>query len=200
MQSNAPRRVARRVAKYRQPEEAVVRMSVRKFVGVALMGLLGALALPMLAAGAQTTGPPSTCTFAVNGTSPNFEVTGTAPAQADVTLYFTPLSTGVTGAVATQSSTTFDFPFTAPETGDISVGYVTTDGNAYTATCATVAGEVVVRVEVGASEATRPAATPAAALAFTGSSDTPSYVLIGIAAVVVGAVLVVAARRRKQFS
>ena len=37
-------------------------------------------------------------------------------------------------------------------------------------------------------------------LAFTGSSDTPSYVLIGIAALVVGAVLVVAARRRSQVS
>ncbi len=51
-------------------------------------------------------------------------------------------------------------------------------------------------VTVGAQEAAR----PAAALAFTGSSDTPSYVLIGIAAIVVGAVLVVAARRRSQVS
>ena len=37
-------------------------------------------------------------------------------------------------------------------------------------------------------------------LAFTGSSDTPTYVLIGIAALVFGAVLVVAARRRSQVS
>jgi hypothetical protein len=36
-------------------EEAIVRNAVHKFVGVALIGLLGALALP-LAAGAQTNG------------------------------------------------------------------------------------------------------------------------------------------------
>jgi len=39
---------------------------------------------------------------------------------------------------------------------------------------------------------------PAAALAFTGSNNTPSYVLVGIAALVLGAVLVIAARRRSQ--
>jgi LPXTG-motif cell wall-anchored protein len=180
-----------------------VRNAVRKGVGVALVGLLGALVLPMLAAGAQTTEPASDCTFSVSGTSPNFEVTGTAPAQSNVTLYFTPVSTGVKAAVQTQPGPSFHFLFTAPETGDISVGYVTTDGNAYTAACGTAGGEIVVRVTVEGATAARPAAAPAAAakaLAFTGSSDTPSYVLIGIAAIVVGAVLVVAARRRSQVS
>ena len=52
-----------------------MRNAVRKSVGVALIGLLGAFALPMLAAGAQTNGsagsngvppdPPGTCTFTV---------------------------------------------------------------------------------------------------------------------------------------
>ena len=72
---------------------------------------------------------------------------------------------------------------------------MTTDGNAYTAACATVAGPARGRTSIVAGETV--AVGP---LAFTGSSDTPSYVLIGIAAVVIGAVLVVAARRRSQVS
>ena len=57
-------------------EEAIVRNAVHKLVGVALIGLLGAFALPMLAAGAQTNGstgsngvppdPPGACTFDVH--------------------------------------------------------------------------------------------------------------------------------------
>ena len=70
--------------------------------------------------------------------------------------------------------------------------------NAYTAACAGVAGEVVVRVQ--AAQVTRPPVVEAQALAFTGSSDTPMYVLIGIAAIVIGTVLVVAARRRSHLS
>ncbi len=59
----------------------------------------------------------------------------------------------------------------------------------------------MIRVKAPAAKPVTPAAQPAAAaLAFTGSSDTPSYVLIGIAAIVVGAVLVVAARRRSHLS
>jgi LPXTG-motif cell wall-anchored protein len=175
-------------------------------MGVALIGVLGLFVLPMTTAGAQTTttaGPTTTtagpsvgatsCSFSVTGTSPNFEIKGTgAPAQSTVTLYFTPTNTGVKSAVATQPGPSFDFFFTAPSSGTFSVGYVTTDGGAYTAVCATVAGEVV----VAANEATR----PAAALAFTGSSNTPSYVIIGIAAIVVGTILVMAARRRRQVS
>jgi LPXTG-motif cell wall-anchored protein len=35
-------------------------------------------------------------------------------------------------------------------------------------------------------------------LAFTGSSETPAYVFVGLAALVLGAVFVVAARRRAR--
>jgi LPXTG-motif cell wall-anchored protein len=177
-------------------KEGIVRNPVRKFVGIAVLGLLGALfAVPMLSAGAQQVQPTAgTCTFNVTGTSPNFVVSGTAPASTTVTLYFAPDAGGVRGAVGSQPGPAFSFPFAAPSSGNISVGYVTTDGNAYTAECATVDGLLAVHVEVaGESVAVGP-------LAFTGSSNTPSYVLIGVAAVVLGAVLVVAARRRSQVS
>jgi LPXTG-motif cell wall-anchored protein len=82
---------------------------------------------------------------------------------------------------------------------DFSISWTYGNQNAYNAACPTPGGQEVIRVQAEAASATtnRPGA---AALAFTGSSDTPSYVLIGIAAIVVGAVLVVAARRRKQVS
>lgn len=176
-------------------KEAIVRNPVRKFVGVALVGVLGALfVMPMLSAGAQEAQTAGDCTFSVTGTSPNFIVSGTAPAATTVTLYFAPDSGGGRGAVASQPGPNFSFAFTAPSSGNISVGYVTTDENAYTAACATAAGLLAVHVDVGGENV---AVGP---LAFTGSSDTPSYVLIGIAAVVIGAVLVVAARRRSQVS
>jgi LPXTG-motif cell wall-anchored protein len=162
---------------------------------------LGALCiLPMTAAGAQVGVEPATdCTYSVSGGPGTYTIAGVAPADATVTLYFTPDGGTQTPQPPDQQGPNFSFTFTVPANvgGSISVGYVRTiDGNAYTAVCGTVAGEVAVRVE--AANASR--GPSAAALAFTGSSDTPSYVLIGIAAVVVGAVLVVAARRRKQVS
>jgi LPXTG-motif cell wall-anchored protein len=59
---------------------------------------------------------------------------------------------------------------------------------------------VVRVVEVKGAAVTRPAVAGAQALAFTGSNNTPSYVLVGIAALVLGAVLVIAARRRSRLS
>jgi len=178
-----------------------VRNPVRKFASVALIGVFGALfALPMLAAGAQTTTVPAVepaadCTFSVtpNTAFPNFIVAGNAPADATVTLYFALDSGGGAVAQGSQPGPAFSFNFVAPGPGNISVGYVRTiDGSAYTATCGTLAGQVV--VHVSAEDVSK----QAAALAFTGSSDTPSYVLVGIAAIVLGGVLVVAARRRSQ--
>jgi LPXTG-motif cell wall-anchored protein len=206
-----------------------VRNAVRKFVGVALVGLLGALALPMLAAGAQTNGstgengvppdPPGACTFNV---TPNpvaavptqVTISGTAPTT-DNTLVV--LFVNGVPAVAQSASDVVSVTPTAggaytllytinslPADGSglpLSVNFTFGNQNAYSAVCTGPGGITVIRVK--ATEAAKPAVTPAAqaqALAFTGSSDTPSYVLIGIAAIVVGAVLVVAARRRSQVS
>ena len=176
-----------------------MRNPVRKLMGVAMVGVLGALfAMPMLAAGAVDPTLPiaSDCSFTVTGTFPNFVVAGTAPTDTTVTLYFQPDAGGVDGPVATQPGPAFSFNFVAPGPGNISVGYVTSAGNAYAATCSSVGGIVVVHVQAEAVQVIR----PGAALAFTGSNDTPSYVLVGIAALVLGAVLVVAARRRSQVS
>jgi LPXTG-motif cell wall-anchored protein len=198
-------------------EEAVVRNAVRKFVGVALVGLLGALALPVLAAGAQTD-EPTTTTILVGGgcavTVPpatqvaagtQVSISGTAPDGVTVVLF-------VNGVLAQKNAPTdvvqvvvnanggatgpWTLLYTPTANVTLSVNFTSDNGNSYTAVCADNAGRTEFPVTLAAN-AERPAA---AALAFTGSSDTPSYVLIGIAAIVVGAVLVVAARRRSQVS
>jgi LPXTG-motif cell wall-anchored protein len=190
-----------------------VRNTVRKFVGVALIGVLGAFAL-QASAGAQeeppVTAPPSCVILSVTpATVPagggTVTATGTVGAAVHLTLFAqTPPGTGATVAIAEQDVAAGAFSISGNVTGasDISLGTSTIGDNAYIGGCATPGGETVVRVNVAGSEVTRPGATPAAAaaLAFTGSSDTPSYVLIGLAAIVVGAVLVVAARRRSHLS
>jgi len=174
------------------------------------MGALGALfALPMSAAGAQTVpgeGAPAEPSCVIVSTTPNpvdafpadVTVKGTVQSGVHITLYGqTPPGTGTTVALASQDVTDGTFSLTANLSGDtnLSVNFTHGTNNAYTAGCATPGGEVVVLVK--SNQASK---AGAGALAFTGSSDTPSYVLIGIAAIVVGAVLVVAARRRSQLS
>jgi LPXTG-motif cell wall-anchored protein len=201
-------------------EEAIVRNPVRKMVGVALMAVLAALALPMLAAGAQTNGstgsdgvppdPPGDCVILsvtpnpITALGTQVTVTGTAPSTDNTTVVLyangIPATPNGAGDVVTQLVTdgTFTLKYTVTAAPvDLSVNFTFGNQNAYTSGCATPGGEVVVRVTLEAEQVAKP---PAAALAFTGSSDTPSYVLIGIAAIVVGTVLVVAARRRKQVS
>jgi LPXTG-motif cell wall-anchored protein len=191
-----------------------VRNPIRRFVGVALMGLLGALfAMPMLTAGAQQAqAVASDCTFSVtpNPSAPDYIVSGTAPDATIVTLYFAPDGGGAVAVPPSQPGPNFSFNFTAPSSGTISVGYVTTVGNGYTAVCAIRSGDPDVHVAVqvagenvgvgGENVSVGGESASVAPLAFTGSSNTPSYVLIGIAAVVLGAVLVVAARRRSRVS
>jgi LPXTG-motif cell wall-anchored protein len=191
-----------------------VRNPVRKFMGLALIGVFGALfALPMLAAGAQSgengvpPDPPGDCVILSVAPNPipafgtQVTVSGTAPNGVTMVLFAdgNPATPNSGTDVVTQLVTdnTFTLKYTVNAAVDLSVNFTFGNQNAYTAGCATPGGEVVVRVDVAAAEVTRPAAQ---ALAFTGSSDTPSYVLIGIAAVVLGAVLVVAARRRSQVS
>jgi LPXTG-motif cell wall-anchored protein len=195
-----------------------VRNPVRKFMGVVLMGVLGALfAFSMVAANAQTNGstgtdgvppaPPGDCTILsvtpnpVPGFPTQVTITGTAPTTDNTTVVLyangSPAAPNGAGDIVSQAVTTgnFTLKYTVTAATDISVNFTYGNQNAYTAGCATPGGEVVIRVDVSPTSATKP---PAASLAFTGSSDTPSYVLIGLAAVVVGAVLVVAARRRSK--
>jgi LPXTG-motif cell wall-anchored protein len=189
-----------------------VRNTVRKFVGVALIGVLGAFAL-QASAGAQTEAPaPVTCVIlsvtptTVPAGGGTVTATGTVGAAVHLTLFAqTPPGTGATVAIAEQDVAAGAFSISGNVTGasDISLGTATLGDNAYIGGCATPEGQTVVRVNVAGANVVRPGTQPAAAaaaLAFTGSSDTPSYVLIGIAAIVVGAVLVVAARRRSHLS
>jgi LPXTG-motif cell wall-anchored protein len=186
------------------------------------MGALCALSvMPMLAAGAQTVpgeggaqpDPPGDCVILSVAPSPvpafptQVTVSGTAPNGVRMVLYAdgVPAVPQAPSDVVVQDVTdnTFVLKYTVNQPTNLSVNFTfgTDNGtdNAYTAGCATPGGEVVVRVEVKAAEV-KAARAKTAALAFTGSSDTPSYVLIGIAAVVLGAVLVVAARRRSRLS
>ena len=184
-----------------------MRNPVRKFVGVAVIAVLGVLfALPMLAAGAQEGGPPPTPDCVIDNATTtsvtfptNVTISGTLSLPATLTLFAeVPPGSGTKSAI--QGPT--DFPagpwsftvnnVTQPTT--FSVGITFGNQNAYTGACANAAGSPDITVSAEAANASR----PAAALAFTGSSDTPSFVLIGIAALVVGAVLVIAARRRSQ--
>ena len=84
----------------------------------------------------------------------------------------------------------FSVTFTANGPGNVSANYTYGPKNAYTTGCATVNGLVVVRVEAQA----------ATKLAFTGSNNTPSLILIGTVALIAGLVLVIAVRRRSEIT
>lgn len=182
-----------------------MRSPVRKLMGVAVIGLLGALfAAPMVGAGAQEFipgegAPPVPGDCVILSVTPNpvtafpatVTMTGTAPNDVHMVLYVD----GVPTSEQDVTDGTFSLSANLTQAADLSANYTYGNENAYTAGCATPGGEVVVRVDVKGAQAAQ-----ANALAFTGSSNTPSYVLIGIAALVFGAVLVVAARRRSQVS
>ena len=181
-----------------------MRHPVRKLMGAVMVGALGALVALSSVAGAQTAGEggvapaaPGDCSVSVDQTNfPSIVVSGTAPAaDVVVTAYF--LADGasgqtVIGSVHLANGGPFSFPFdTGGASGEVSASYTFGNKNAYTAACLGPGG--ILSIRVSKEEVIRPAS-----LAFTGSSDTPSFVLIGAGAVVVGLVLVFAARRRRR--
>jgi LPXTG-motif cell wall-anchored protein len=97
-------------------------------------------------------------------------------------------------AATTQADASGDFAMAGVHgstTDTISVSYGPTPTSAYPTTSCDpvhVSSEVIVS----------PAQVSAASLAFTGSSDTSSLVLAGLAAALVGTVLVVVTRRRRS--
>ena len=181
-----------------------MRYPVRKLMGVAVIGLLGALfASPMLTAGAQEAAPTPPGDCVILSVAPNpvtafpatVTVSGTAPTGVHIVLYVDGLPASEQDVVGNA----FSLSANLTQASNLSVNYTYGNDNAYAAGCAEPGGAVVVRVDVkGAS--VKAAEVTRGSLAFTGSSNTPSYVLIGIAALVLGAVLVVAARRRSQVS
>ena len=165
--------------------------------------------MPMLTAGAQSGGggvPPASpgdCTFTAAGTAPG-TVTGAVIVPAGASLVIvtftpgegdpTPTCNSSSGAERRRHRRVLVRRRRSPASS--TANFLYGSQNAYTTGCTGPGGIQAIAI-------TRSAAGAAAAaqrLAFTGSSDTPIYVLVGIAALVIGAVLVVAARRRSQVS
>jgi LPXTG-motif cell wall-anchored protein len=199
----ARRSTAERGAK-RGNEEAPVSRPVRSIWSVAVAGMLGALfAFPVLAsgAGAQTT---SVCTFTASETAPGtIAVSVTTPAGAtEVRVTFTPDDASSPPQVESRTPpagggvTTLQL--TAAGAGVVTANFFDADGSAYGTGCSAPDGNAGISISRDPTDPTEAPAAQARALAFTGSHGTPSYVLVGVAAVVIGLVFVVAARRRRQ--
>jgi LPXTG-motif cell wall-anchored protein len=196
-----------------------VRNPVRKFLGVALIGLLGVFVAAPAIAGAQTEvvpgegapASPGICSFSVTpaeipvgGTQ--LTVTGVVPiGAAQVQVFYnadlltfdefknppagvTPVGVGTPDASGNFSITPGVVVTTAT---DVAVNYTFGNKNFYATLCSNPAGANVTRINVAGETVARP-------LAFTGSSETPTYVLVGLGAIAVGLVFVVAARRRSR--
>jgi LPXTG-motif cell wall-anchored protein len=180
-----------------------VRHPVRKLMGLAVMGILGALfAVPMVAAGAQTVDAGACTITSIQPPSVPVgggivTVTGTAPEGSTVIFYVNgaPVTPAVTQLVGADLQFSIGANVVPP--ASVSVSYLTGPDAYPLNACLDVSGESVFNITVSPASVNKPAAQ---ALAFTGSNDTPSYVLVGIAALVLGGVLVLAARRRSQVS
>lgn len=165
-------------------------------VGVVMLAAVGLVGSPPSGAGGFS------CTFSVLPAGPlppgggTVVVSGTAPGSSVVRVFFDPAGADGPELVATAASSAsgaFSATFFVPTTGEILVAV-----DDYPSTpCVgspTVAGTVVTRGAPGATVAGVTATTRS--LPRTGSSGLRAEVLGGVAALAVGAVLVVAARRR----
>jgi LPXTG-motif cell wall-anchored protein len=135
------------------------------------------------------------------GVATQITVGGTAQPNVHVALFVQGSSTAASQA-DTGSGGGFSLTATVTAPVTLTVSVTPLDGSSYppAASCSDpytgvpseVAGIVVNRANAPTAAAT------AAQLAFTGSSNTPTYLLVGGAAVVLGLVLVIAARRRSN--
>jgi hypothetical protein len=156
---------------------------MRKILGSLALGILTLLAIPTATAGAQTTG---SCSFTVSPTTlpptgGSVTVSGTAPAGSTITIFKNGVADGTTTAADNGS---WSIVVSVNSTTDITVSF----GTNYPPAACLSGGAQAVRVNVEAAAVRQ--------LAFTGSSNTGLYVFGALAAITVGAVLVVAARRR----
>lgn len=176
--------------------------SVRRLTRIVFFGAIaGFAAIPLLAtaAPAQESGDP-VCTFDVlpNPIAAPFpaavHIEGTAPADTVVTAF-----NGGTALVSTTSDGSGNFHSSNfgvfPDT-NVSASFAVAGGS-YATGCADPEGVLVVRVKAATAQQ---AAQQAQALAFTGSNNTTSFVLIGVVALLVGIVLTVGARRHSRVS
>jgi LPXTG-motif cell wall-anchored protein len=173
-------------------------------MGVAVLGVITAFAWsPVLVADAQTNEGPVTTQCLVTSMDPavvpaggaDITVSGTAPGgvgPVHIQLFVNGVSKDSDDVAAGAQ---FSLSASVHAGDRITVGWTTTGGSAYTGGCQDPSGHSEFIVQLAGEQAQR-----AAALAFTGSSNTPSYVLIGVAAVALGTVLVIAGRRRRRVS
>lgn len=170
--------------------------SMKKMVGAAAVGAVALLAFASPAVADAPPPSPGACIFSVTpASSTTFAVTGatvsgTAPVGVTATLYLDGVAQGVAQGspqvVGVGGTFTFTNVTVATSSTAITVNYTYGNKNAYTTICTDVLNDVTIRIKA-----------EAATLAFTGSSsNTPTYVLVGIAAVVLGLVMVVGVRRR----
>jgi LPXTG-motif cell wall-anchored protein len=177
-----------------------VKTSVRRLTRIAVLGAVAAIAaVPLLATSAAADEPPPSpgpCTFTVTpnpvpvppGFPADVVVAGSVPI-AGVTVNVFVNGVLQPGSVVVGASKQFSIPVHLTAASNITVNYLFGNQNAYATGCAEPGGSLVVRVD---------AATASQALAFTGSNNTHSFVLIGVAALLVGLVLTVGARRRSK--
>jgi len=173
-----------------------VRRSIRMLtMSAVVVGTLGAfVGGSAVAASAQTTGDTAEQCVVLSPAPPlpagAVQVKGTAPIGSTVQFFD---AAGTAGPTAVTDGSGNFLINVSNSPGQYSVNFTLQEGNGYASGCVDPAADVVVKpVSV-----TTPAAT-AAALAFTGSSETSTYVLVGLAALVLGTVLIVAARRRSH--
>jgi LPXTG-motif cell wall-anchored protein len=182
-----------------------VQSSMRRFTRMAIVGAIAAfVAVPLFATSAAAVDAgAAVCTFNVlpNPLAGPFpaaaHIEGAAPAGSsvsafDVTNPGTPILLTTTLTTAGGTFHSADFGLTPPV--DISATF-TLAGNNYATGCANPEGLLVTRVDPAVV-----AAQQQRALAFTGSNNTTSFVLIGVTALIVGIVLTVGARRRSRVS
>jgi LPXTG-motif cell wall-anchored protein len=179
-----------------------VRTSVRKLVIAGAVAVIGVFAMaPMLAASAGTmvVAPPSPgqCTFDVNNVNfPDVVISGSTPVGADVVIEIRFQADGSPNAALIESQHlaaggAFSFSYnTGGAAGGVTANYTYGNKSAYVTGCTGPGGVTVVRAESLKG--------PSKSLAVTGSSNTTMFVLIGFAALVLGLVFVVAARRRSS--
>ena len=186
-----------------------MRNSVRTLIGtttvatlVGIFGLAGVAAAGTSMPGGSTPADPG-CVSAITFHTPGGEIpAGATSVSATITgsiggdpsgVLVSLVLDGVVGPAQPLSSTgTFSFgPQDIKVPIDLSITYTYGNGSSYTNVCTDPSGENVVRIRAAGASAT-------AALAFTGSSDTTRNVLFGVAALVLGTVLVFGARRRKH--
>jgi LPXTG-motif cell wall-anchored protein len=195
-------------------------LTVKRIIVLLALAASAVVVAAPAVAGAQVSTPAEgspavqTCTITsldppadrvIKGQDTLVTVKGTAPRGVHLKLYISGDSTAVAQTDAAADGSFTLVAMVKPPV-ELTVGFTYGDGNAYAASCTDSYGgtvlnvsDVVVTRNGATTAAATPAATPAAAqLAFTGSSNTPTYVLVGLAALVLGLVLVVAARRRTR--